>query len=324
MTELERYVLEEHVADFNDGLITRRELLRRATLITGSTAASLAILSALGCGTTPSGGNPPATSGSGRPAAAYATPPASRTRDGITVRPDDPRIKAQRVEVKAADGMVLIGYLARPSTGGQAPGVLVCHENRGLVEHIRDVVRRIATAGFVGWSLDLLSRDGGAERLTDVGAYSAALTKRPLSDMIADLKASGLDYLKGQPFAAADRLGATGFCFGGGMVWNLLASGATLRAAVPFYGPAPAAGMIDGLARTPAAVLAIYAERDDRVNATRAGVEEQLKKAAHPFEIKVYSGVDHAFHNDTGPRYVNPGQAQQAWVATIEWLRRYL
>ncbi len=322
MTELECYVLEEHVEDFNDGLITRRELLRRVTLITGSTAASLAILSALGCGPTPSGGNPPAASGSARLTAAYATPPAAGTRDGITVSPDDPRIKVQRVEVKAADGAALAGYLARPSSGGRAPGVLICHENRGLVEHIRDVVRRIATAGFVGLSLDLLSREGGADRLTDVGAYAAALGKRPVSNLVADLK-SGLDYLNGQAFVAGDRLGAAGFCFGGGMVWNLLASGATVRAAVPFYGPAPAASTIDGLAGTRAAVLAIYAEQDNRVNASRPGVEERLKKTGRPFEVKVYPGVDHAFHNDTGPRYV-PAQAQQAWVATIEWFRKYL
>ncbi len=313
MNDLERYVIEEHIEDFNDRLITRRELLRRVTLITGGAAATLAVLTALGCGEQPKASATPGP---------YATPPGTASSDGVTVKPDDPRIKAQRVDVRAADGATLIGYLARPASGGRVPGVLVVQENRGLVEHIRDVVRRVATAGFVGLSVDLLSRQGGADRLSDGAAYAAELTKRQVADMVSDLR-SALDFLKAQSFVAGDRLGLTGFCFGGGQVWNVLAAGADVRAAVPFYGPAPAAQTIPALASTRAAVLGIYAEQDTRITASASSIEEQLKKSGKPYQIKIYPGVNHAFNNDTGPRYA-PAAAQQAWVQTIEWFRKYL
>lgn len=321
MTDLERYVIEEHVEDFKDGFISRRELLRRVTLITGSTAATLAVLALVGCNlnqTQQAATSSPAASGN--VSAAYATPPPSGTTTGITVRPDDPRIKVEAITIKASDGAGLVAYLARPASGGRPPGILVVHENRGLVEHIRDVVRRVATAGFVGTSLELLSRQGGAERLSDPAAYAAELAKHSAADMVSDLRA-GLDYLKAQSSVAGDRIGLTGFCFGGGMVWNVLASGIDVKAAVPFYGPAPT--NLDGLAKTRAAVFAIYADQDTRITSTAPNIEEKLTQSGGPHLVKVYSGVNHAFHNDTGPRYA-PDQAQQAWVATIEWFRKYL
>ena len=166
MRHLERYVLEEHVEDFKDGLITRRELIRRVTLITGSLAMSMSVLAALGCDVSRPAESPAARTPTAPqpasltplPAVAYATPPAAPTSDGVTVRGDDPRIAAQAVSVKAQDGASLIGYLARPKAEGRYAGVLVVHENRGLLEHIRDVVRRVATAGFVGRSTSCRAR----------------------------------------------------------------------------------------------------------------------------------------------------------------------
>ncbi len=327
MTELERYVLEEHVEDFRDGVITRRELLRRVTLITGSLAATMTVLTTLGCDIQrtplPPAAATSATSPSPSPNVPYATPPPSGTTDGITVRPDDPRLAgAERVEIAGGDGAKLIGYVARPksSPAGRAPAVLVCHENRGLQEHIRDVCRRLATAGFVGVSVDLLSRQGGAETLTDAGAYSAELAKRPAADMVADLQAA-LRYAGaiGDPA----RQGAVGFCFGGGMLWNLVVAGTVLKAAVPFYGPAPQT--VTALGTTKTAVLAVYAEQDARITGTAPQIEEQLKRSGTPYKVTVFPGVNHAFHNDTNPppRY-GAMQAQQAWVATIDWLRQYV
>jgi carboxymethylenebutenolidase len=318
MTDFERYVLEEHVEDFNDGLIGRRELLRRVTLVTGSLAATLAFLDAVGCGAQPAGpaASPQSrTTGSQHP---YATPPAQPTTSGVTVSPGDPRIKVETVPVKGADGAPLIGYAARPASGQPAGGVLVVHENRGLVEHIKDVVRRVATAGFTGLSIDLLSRDGGADSLSDPAAYAAALARRAPADMVSDLK---------QAIAALSAGGAgrpvamTGFCFGGGMVWNTLAAGGAVEAAAPFYGPAPQD--LSGLATTRAAVYAIYAQLDTRITGTRDQVEAQLKQSGRPYRVVVYPGVDHAFHNDTGPRY-NATQAEAAWVAVVEWFRQHV
>lgn len=324
MNDIQRYLVEEHIEEFNDGRISRRELVRRATLILGGAAAALAALAACGAQERPAGqagatvaGAPAVTA---VPAVGYATPPAAPTRDGVTVKPDDPRIVAQRIDVPASDGAKLIGYLARPKADGRYAGILVIHENRGLLEHIRDVVRRVATAGFVGIAVDLASRDGGADKLTDQAAYNAALGKRSADDFVSDARAA-LEYLVAQPFVAGDRLGITGFCFGGGVVWNAVASGLDLKAAVPFYGFEPSRPQ--GLATAKTAVFAVYADRDTRLTATWTNLEPQLKRSGRPFDHTVYPNTDHGFYNDTGARYA-PQQAQQAWVAAIEWFRKYL
>lgn len=317
MTEFERYVVEEHIEDFKDNLISRRELLRRVTLVTGSMAATLTLLDTMGCGSEPASSTTP-TPRSGTPAAQpFATPPATSTTDGVTVQESDPRIKVEALGLKGADGASLISYYARPASSGSAPAILVVHENRGLQPHIRDVVRRVATADFASLSIDLLSRDGGADKLSDQAAYAAALAKRSTADMVSDLQ-QGLSALRAR--GAGSRLGVTGFCFGG-MVWNLLAAGADVKAAVPFYGPAPQ--NLDALASQKAAVYAIYAERDTRITSTGPTVDAQLAKSGRPHQIVVYPGVDHAFHNDTGPRY-DATQAQKAWVAAVEWFRQYV
>jgi len=319
MTAFERYIVEEHIEDFQDGLISRRELLRRITLITGSATATVALLSAMGCSTTePSGGAAPTpTTRSTSSVQEFATPPPAPVPDGITVRDNDPRIAVAPLGVTGPDGATLISYSARPA-GTAAGGILVIHENRGLTGHIKDVVRRVATAGFVGLSVDLLSRDGGADKLTDQAAYAAALAKRSADDMVLDVRAA-LTALSGT--GAGDRLGVTGFCFGGGMVWNTLAAGVPVKAAVPFYGPAPRD--VTRLSAAHAAVSAVYAEKDTRITSSRDTVEAALKQSGQPYKITVYPGVDHAFHNDTGARY-DAKQAEAAWIATIDWFRQYV
>lgn len=317
-SDFERYVIEEHVEDFDDGLIDRRELLRRVTLITGSLVATVAVLETLGCGQEPRGSIP---SPQGRAAStphAFATPPAQPVPNGVTVAENDGRIRVERLAVKGTDGASLVSYAARPIGGRPAGGVVVIHENRGLVEHIKDVVRRVATAGFFGLSVDLLSRDGGADKLADDAAYQAALARRAPADMVSDVR-QAVSALPRD--AVGDRVGLTGFCFGGGVVWNTLVGGVPVKAAVPFYGPPPQ--NLSGLASTRAAVFAIYAEQDARITGSRPQVEAELQKSGRPYHVTVYPGVDHAFHNDTGPRY-NATQAEAAWVAAIGWLRQYL
>ena len=327
LNETQRYFIEEHVEDYRDGLITRRELVRRVTLIAGSAALATTVLAA--CDLSPRAA--PATSptvytpsaSAGLVAQPYATPPANPTTDGITVKETDPRISVSRPDVRAADGASLMAYVATPvAASGRVPGVVVIHENRGQTEHIRDIVRRVATAGFVGINIDLAARDGGAAKLTDQAAYNAALGKRSTADKLSDHDAT-IAYLLPLTSGA---VGAVGFCFGGGEVWNILSGAppAALKAAVPFYGPQPS--NYTELAKVKTAVFAVYAEQDTRISGTAPQMEEQLKKAGVPYQITVYPGVNHAFHNDTnaaGDRY-NAAQAQKAWVATIEWFRRYL
>jgi len=323
LNETQRYFIDEHIEDYMDGLISRRELLRRVTLISGSAALAATIVAACGtpapCSVATQSAAPTAAATSSVPQA-YATPPPAPVPDGVTVKETDPRISVSKPDVRGSDGASLMAYMAKPITTARVPGVVVVHENRGQTEHIRDVVRRVATAGFVGVNIDLAARDGGAAKLTDQAAYNAALAKRTTADKNSDHSAT-LAFLKGQSSGA---VGVTGFCFGGGEVWSILAAGLDVKAAVPFYGPQPT-NYLD-IAKTRAAVSAVYAELDTRITGTAQQMEGVLKTAGVPYKITIYPGVNHAFHNDTnaaGDRY-NAEQAQKAWVATVEWFRTYL
>ena len=322
-TDTELYIIGEHIEDFDDGFITRRELLRRVTLITGSAVVTLALLPSLGCNlNAPAAAPTVAASTTPSPAAAataaatpFAIPPAGRTTDGVTVKADDPRISAGPVtDLRGPDGATLIAYRAAPK-GASLGGILVVQENRGVTEHIKDVVRRAATAGFTALAVDVLSREGGIEKLGN--DYSGALAKRTPDQVLADMRA-GLDALDR---TERGRLATVGFCFGGGVVWQLVNAGAPLRAAAPYYGPKPAD--ISGLARTKTAVLAFYGELDTRITGSAPEMEAALKQSGSPHQISVHPGANHAFHNDTSERYAAE-QAQKAWIATIEWFRRHL
>ncbi|HEV8671515.1 MAG TPA: dienelactone hydrolase family protein, partial [Candidatus Limnocylindria bacterium] len=160
-----------------------------------------------------------------------------------------------------------------------------------------------------------------ADKLTDQAAYNAALGKLTPAGMAKDLQ-DAIAHLKAQSFVNTAKIGATGFCFGGGMTWSLLNFAPPLvQAAVPYYGPAPTE--VAGIGSTKAAVLAVYAEQDTRVTSGRDQIEPQLKKAGVPYQVNVYPGVNHAFHNDTGTRY-GADQARKAWTDTIDWFKKYL
>ena len=244
LNETQRYLIDEHIEEYQEGLISRRELLRRVTLISGSAALAVTIVAA--CGPAPAGTSVTAPTPTAPPTAtptptpsptpqAFATPPASTTTDGVTVRPDDPRITVSKPDVKGPDGAPLMAYMARPAGTARVPGVMVIHENRGQTPHIQDVVRRVATAGFVAVNIDLVARAGGYEKLPEQAAYNAELGKLTPAGKLADHN-SVITFLKAQTTGA---IGAVGFCFGGGEVWSLVASGADLKAAAPYYGPQP-------------------------------------------------------------------------------------
>jgi carboxymethylenebutenolidase len=330
LNETQTYFIEEHIEDFRDGLITRRELVRRVSLIAGSAAVASTILAACDLsprgglggasatpGTSVGGGASPTASAGLVAAGPYATPPAQATTDGVTVKPDDPRISVSKPTGFGPNGADMMGYMAKPNVSGKVPGVLVIHENRGQTEHIRDVVRRLATAGFVGLNIDLAWQDGGADKLTDQAAYNAALAKHPTDEKNAYHRAA-ISFLKTQ---TSGTIGVVGFCFGGGETWNVLIAGLDVKAAAPFYGPRPS--NFAELSKTKAAVSAVYAQLDNAITATAPDMEAQLKTAGVPYQVTVYPGVNHAFHNDTGTRY-DAAQAQKAWTATIEWFRKYL
>jgi carboxymethylenebutenolidase len=180
------------------------------------------------------------------------------------------------------------------------------------------VAGRVAGAGYSALALDLLSAQGGTESFTDPATIGPALTENASTRSVDDMKSALEELGRRAPNA---KLGAWGFCFGGGMVWQLVAAGEppALAAAVPFYG-VPAN---PDFSKSKAAVLAVYAEQDTNVNGSRPAAKAALERAGLTHEIREFPGVGHAFFNDTGARY-NAEQAAAAYGATLDWFRRYL
>ena len=199
------------------------------------------------------------------------------------------------------------------------PGVLVCHENRGLNEHIRDVARRFGRDGYVALALDMLSRQGGTDAAGGASSAPGLLSNIPPQQFVDDFK-EGLRHLQSLAFVASDRIGMTGFCFGGGVTWRCATQIPELKAAVPFYGPHPP---LDDVPNIQAAVLAIYAEQDQRINAGIEAIEGAMQEHDKVFRKIIYPNTGHAFHNDTGSRYVAEA-AQDAWQQMLAWFAEYV
>ena len=235
------------------------------------------------------------------------------------VAPTDPRIRTERVEVKSPEGYGMIrALLARPANAsGRLPAVIVIHENRGLNPHIEDVVRRLAVAGFMAIGPDALTSLGGYPGTDEQGVEMQRKLEQP--KMMADFLATAR-YVKGRQDSTG-RLGAVGFCFGGGVVNNLAVQlGADLHAGVPFYGGAPRA---EDVPKIRAAMMIQYAADDERINAMWPAYEAALKANKIPYQMYQYPGTQHGFHNDTKPRY-NKEQAQIAWQRTVDHFNKHL
>ena len=316
MNYFQRYLAEEFAEDYSEGRISRRKALKLIVSVTGSTMVANTLLAACAPATETPGVSPQSTI----PVTGTQTPETTPTAEGsnATVAPEDPDVKATAREITGQDGAKLVAYLAQPAAGSPAPVVLVCHENRGLTNHIRDVTRRLAKAGYVALAMDLLSRQGGTGKVGNDNAPGALGAIDP--DQFVQDFLSGWEFLKDQSFAQTERVGMVGFCFGGGVTWRVATKMPQLRAAVPYYGPPPP---VEELATVQAAVLAIYGGNDTRINASIPAVEEAMKKNNKIYEKVIYEGADHAFNNDTGPRY-NAKAANDAWGRTLAWFKKYL
>ncbi len=236
----------------------------------------------------------------------------------IQVPPDNPRIVARRVNVPSPKGNgTIAGYLVRPATKDRLPAVIVIHENRGLNRYIEDVARRLALANFIAFAPDGLTFVGGYPGDDEKG-LALFKTVDP-AKMQADFLAAA-QWLKAQPDCTG-KLGAIGFCFGGGVVNTLaVALGSDLNAAVPFYGVQPSTA---DAARIKAPLNAQYGELDTRITSGWPAFDAALTAAGAPHEGHIYKGANHGFHNDTTPRY-DEAAAQEAWRRTLSWLNRYL
>lgn len=308
MTDMQRYVVEEWAEEYQQGRLARREFLRRIALMSGGVALAIPVLQSLGV-----------TATQAEIAAAASTEPLVVAQaPGVTVPPNDPALEASMTSFPSGT-MQVLGYLARPKGGGPYPAVMIIHENRGLLDHFKDVARRLAKNGYVGFALDLLSPEGSTGKFGDLAQATTALAQILPARHVETMNAA-VRHLQGLPYVRRNRIGTMGFCFGGGMVWRLATSNPDLRAAVPFYGINPP---LADVAKIKAAVLAIYGELDSRVDAGIPAIREAMQNARIVHDIVIYPGAQHAFFNDTWQNY-NEDAARAAWIRTLAWFDQYL
>ena len=239
---------------------------------------------------------------------------ASASAPGLT-KENDPRLKTEAVTLPEG----LTGYLAWPANAsGKLPAVLVVHENRGLVPHIKDVVRRVALEGFLALGVDFLAPMGGTPEDEDVGRDMIGKLERPkvVAGAVAAVK-----WLKSHA-QSNGKVGAVGFCWGGGIVnATAVAAGSDLTAGVPYYGAQPGAADVP---KIKAEMLMHYAGTDERINAGIDAYKEALTNAGVKFEMHVYPGTQHAFNNETSAARYDKAASELAWSRTVSMLKRTL
>jgi carboxymethylenebutenolidase len=236
-----------------------------------------------------------------------------------TISFTDPRIKAQYVTYPSPGGNAdkIRGYLVHPAGNGPFPAVLVIHENRGLNPYVEDVARRAAVEGFLALAPDGLSPLGGYPGNDDDGRDLQA--KLDQSKLRADML-NGARFLKSSKLSTG-KLGATGFCWGGGTTnWLATAMGGDLQAAAPYYGVAAATSEVP---KIKAPLLCHIAGNDPRVNETYPTFEQELKRTGVRFQVHQYPGTQHGFHNNSTPRY-NEAAAKLSWERTIAFFNQHL
>ncbi len=299
---MQRYIAEEIATDHVDGLMSRREALRRLALVGVGAAAATSLIAACGGNDKPTADVPATATGA---ATVNAPPP------GI-----ENAIETTPITWAGPRGELQAAWAAANAPKG---AVLVIHENKGLTDWARSVAGRFAGIGYSSLAVDLLSGQGGTATFKDPAEATAALSKISPQDFVADMK-SGVEEL--QRRTPGVKVAAVGFCMGGGLVWQLLASGEPqLAAAVPFYGPLPDGADFSGSKDT--AVLAFYGSKDARVMATKDAAQQALDKAGLVNELVVEQGADHAFFNDTGERY-DATAAGDAWERLQGWFTKYV
>lgn len=266
--------------------LSRNEFLRRLALLTGSTAAALAIL-----------------------------PMIEVNQAHAAVTPGDD-LFTERIKYAGVNGD-MEAYVARPKEEKKYPTVIVIHENRGLNAHIEDVTRRAANAGYLAIAPNALAPLGGTPANEDEARTK--FTQLKAEDNLQNF-IRVFDYLPTRKDSTGN-YGCVGFCWGGGMSNDLAVNVPSLKAAVAFYGRQPKA---EDVAKIKAAVQLHYGSLDERIDAGIPAYEEALKKYNVRYELYMYEGANHAFHNDTAPTRYNEAAAKLAWQRTLEFWKKYL
>ena len=266
--------------------LSRNEFLRRLVLLTGSTAAAMAVL------------------------------PMIEVNQAHAAITSDEDLFTERISYPGVNGEMQ-AYVARPQAEKKYAAVIVIHENRGLNAHIEDVARRAAVAGYLAVAPNALAPIGGTPANEDE-ARAKFQQLKPEDNLQNFIKV--FDYLPGRKDFNGTA-GCVGFCWGGAMANNLAVNVSSLKAAVPFYGRQP---KTEDVPKIKAALQLHYAENDEGVNAGIAAYEEALKNNKITYELYMYPGAQHAFHNDTAPSRYNETAAKLAWQRTLYFFKKYL
>ena len=234
---------------------------------------------------------------------------------------NDPALASGEIKYTAVDGTGIGGYLTRPKGAGAHPAVIVIHPWSGIDEHTRDVGRRFAKAGYVALVPDLLSRQGGTSSFATREAAIAAGRKLD-NEMITSDLTGAVNYLKGQNFVRANRVGVTGFCWGGGKALMFTTRSKDIAASVIYYGENPA--NLEDVGNITAPVLGHYGETDERITSGVPALTEAMKKYGKSFEYKIYAGAPHSFNSDTSPTSYREDAAKEAWARTLDFFKKHL
>jgi carboxymethylenebutenolidase len=284
--------MEQKVIDLYDrythGGMSRRAFFDKLVMLAGGTAAASALLPVL------------------ENNYAYAD----------TVAEDDPRVKGEMVTFKAG-AQDVSGYLVRPAADGKYPAVVVVHENRGLNPHTKDTARRLAVDGYLALAVDFLSPIGGTPSDQDKARDMIGTLQAP---DVTSWAQGAVAYLHGNP-SGNSKVGAVGFCWGGGVIGRLAVAEPTLNAGVVFYGQQPPA---EDVAKIKAPLLLNYAGMDERINAGIPAFEDALKKSGKDYTLYIYDGVQHAFNNDTNEARYNKAASDLAWGRTLDFFKKHL
>lgn len=274
--------------EYTHGLLDRREFLKKSSILAGGTAAASALLPFL----------------------------EQNYAKAEVIPKNDPRLNTDEIKYPGATGDVR-AYLARPKGEEKLPGVIVIHENRGLVPHIEDVTRRVALEGFLALAPDALSPLGGTPQ--DMSKAPSMIQSLDSQSNIRNFLAA-VRYLMTHP-ASTGKIGVVGFCWGGAVANQLAVNAPELIAVVPFYGRQPAS---EDVPKIKAALLLHYAGIDEGINRGIPAYEDALKKASIEYRLYMYEGARHAFNNDTWAERYNKGAAELAWQRTISFFKEKL
>ena len=285
--------VKELVRKYNEGKISRRDFIRQAVFLTGSLAVATGLIESL------------------IPEPVHAA----------MTEPDDPALVSEEVKYTGKAG-TLFGYVSRPKGPGPHPAVIVIHANKGLTPHVRDVARRFAKEGYVALAPDYFSRHGGTKKVNPKFGRIKGYRKLVPEDKVMEDTESGFTYLRSLSSVRDDRIGVTGFCWGGGMAFTSAARIRGLKAAVIFYGRTPKP--IDRVQNIEAPVMAHYGGEDKRIGKGIDATVAAMKKYKKPFDYKIYPGAKHAFMSDNRKSRYHPEAAKEAWSRSLEFFGKHL